>query len=511
MATLGLPGAAAAPSSPSAPQAPTALDPARPFGAAADSSLLRVDLPSLAGTAAALLPQTNVDLAHSTAAADSDGDVSTAETGAQRTGASAATTGDSALLGAPLDLASNEATAPPSEANEDVVLPLDLDPLLSLDLIETSAIANWVSDTECVSATEPLSLADQTLADLSAVGIGGGQSVAAIEVDETDGAADTEVITALPANGQPNDGRNVQASAATRIAGVNVLNGITGPGESAIDIEVVQNPDYTVVASGQPGGAAVIGEDPVVNVSIGGSPVITVTAGEEPTEVPLLGLVLGDLLDGLDVLLAPLQPVVRLSIPVTKTVAADGTSASVSASLLQIEILPPDSLELLAPVRDLLNTLLGAIGLDITQPLGVIELAPISASVQAPAGGIFCGGDDSNPLELQKVNSGPAIPGSSFDYTIAVGNVGDCTLNPVPVDRHPPRPGRQHDRAHRACGRHRDTDRRRVPHRVGERRPHRAGRANDPADQGRRARRRAGRRSLHRHGRRPRATCDGRR
>jgi uncharacterized repeat protein (TIGR01451 family) len=55
------------------------------------------------------------------------------------------------------------------------------------------------------------------------------------------------------------------------------------------------------------------------------------------------------------------------------------------------------------------------------------------ASVQVPVGGITCGGPDENPLELQKINSGPAIPGATFDYTIAVGNVGDCALTNVVV------------------------------------------------------------------------------
>ena len=40
----------------------------------------------------------------------------------------------------------------------------------------------------------------------------------------------------------------------------------------------------------------------------------------------------------------------------------------------------------------------------------------------------------SNPVELQKLNSGPAIPGSTFDYTIAVGNIGTCTLTNVRVN-----------------------------------------------------------------------------
>lgn len=436
VAGLGAPAVQAAPRTPAAPQAPAApaaFDPSRPFSASANSSLLKLDVPALAGTPAALLPQTNVDIAASSVGADSDGDVHPGEAGDQRTAAVAATLGDSHLLGGQLDISSNEATAPPSESHEDILLDLDLAPLATLPVVRTTATANWISDTECVASDEPLSYADQSLADLTLLGVGGAGSVASIEPDPTDGLIDTEVATALPANGQPNDGRNVQASVATRLAGVNVLNDILGAG-SLLDIRVVQNPNYTVVASGIPGGAQVIGQDPVVEVQIAGNPLITVTAGEDPVVAPLLGIKVSDILGALAVVLDGLAPVVKISVPVTKNVAADDTSASVQASLLKVEILPPQIDGLLQPVADLLTTVLGALGLDVTQPLLTLELAPIQASANAPAGGLFCGGDDSNPLEIQKVNSGPAIPGSTFDYTIAVGNVGDCALNPVRVE-----------------------------------------------------------------------------
>jgi uncharacterized repeat protein (TIGR01451 family) len=185
-----------------------------------------------------------------------------------------------------------------------------------------------------------------------------------------------------------------------------------------------------VTATGNPGGASVTGDDPIVEVTIGGMEVITLEANEVEQET-LIGLALGDLLDGLDPLLAPLQPVVRLSIPVTKNAAADGTTASVQASLLRIEILPPDITD--NPLAPVLIPLFEALGLDLTEPLGEINLAPMAASVVAPAGGLRCGADDNNPVELSKVNSGPAIPGQSFDYTIRVGNVGDCTLESVAV------------------------------------------------------------------------------
>ncbi|MBA2280983.1 MAG: DUF11 domain-containing protein, partial [Acidimicrobiia bacterium] len=248
-----------------------------------------------------------------------------------------------------------------------------------------------------------------------------------------DGAIDVEASTSLPATGGQNDQRAVSASVSATIGSVDLLNSLAPGIASVLAVSVARAPNYTVVATGIPGGAAVLGDDPIVNVSIAGQNVATLEAGDVEEET-LVGLTLGDLIDGLDPLLAPLQPIVRLSIPVTKTVAPDGTSASVDAALLRIEILPPAAVGATEPLAEVLNQLLAALGLDLTQPLGFIELAPLSASVVAPVGGITCGGPTNNPVELQKVNSGPAIPGSSFDYTIAVGNVGTCTLTNVRVN-----------------------------------------------------------------------------
>src|SRR5207244_4390165 len=117
--------------------------------AAADASLLTLDIPSLTPS---VLPQTNVDLAHSTANVESDADVDTAKAGVQRSIGVAGTTGKTTVLGAPIALQVNKASAPASEANENVLIPLDLSPLLNLPVIRTSALANWISDTECVAA-----------------------------------------------------------------------------------------------------------------------------------------------------------------------------------------------------------------------------------------------------------------------------------------------------------------------------------------------------------------------
>lgn len=379
-----------------------------PYAAAADTSLLKVDVPAIS----ALLAETNVDLARSVALADSDGDVDGEEGGDQRTGGFAATTGTSTLLDTAVDLQSTRASAPPSEDTGEVLLEVPGDPLLGLDVITTRAAANWVSDTECVAATEPLSLADQFAADATVLGIGEGQAIVDVDPGD-DGAVDSEAMTSLPEIDGAVGQRAIAASVSTRIAGAELLHGIVAPGESLVSVQVTQAPNYTVQASGLPGGASVTGDDPIVQVSIAGQNAVTLEAGEVEQET-LVGLVLGDLLSGLDPLLQPLQPVVRVSIPKTQTVDPNGLTASVDAALLKVELLPPETS-----------------GLE--GPLAVVELAPMTASVTAPEGGINCGGDQGNPMELQKLNSGPAIPGSTFDYTIAVGNVGDCTLENVSV------------------------------------------------------------------------------
>ena len=125
-----------------------------------------------------ILPKTNVDLARSQANLESNADVDTAKAGVQRTSAIAGTTGSTSLLGAPVSVQKNTASAPASEAHQNVLIPLDLSPLLNLPVIRTSALANWISDTQCVAADTPLSQADQTAADLTLLGIAPNQSVA---------------------------------------------------------------------------------------------------------------------------------------------------------------------------------------------------------------------------------------------------------------------------------------------------------------------------------------------
>lgn len=453
-AATGLPLASATPATPATPSAPAALTASGPFSASADTSLLTVDIPALSP---AILPQTNVDVTHSVAAADS--------AGTPRTSGTAGTTGTSALLGAPLAVQETSATAPPSSTDSATLLPLDLSPLANLPVINTEAAANWISDTECIAATDPLSLARQFVADADVVAPDPGVSVLAIDPAPGEQAVDFEVSTGLPSIPGANDPRAVEAIVSPEVADVSLLNNLA-PGLAALlTVEVVNDAGYVVRATGLPGGATVTGNDPVLNVTLAGNQVANLVAGGTPVDSTLTELTLGDLFTGqlltdlvTDVfaalniplpvtpltdavgiavvqLLDALQPVVRLSIPVSKVTSADGTTASVDAALLSVQVLAPTlTASPLDPVATALNTILGAIGAAPGQPLASVVLGPMHAEAHAPLGGITCGNpDDSNPLELQKLNSGPAIPGSSFDYTIAVGNVGDCAMSPVRV------------------------------------------------------------------------------
>jgi uncharacterized repeat protein (TIGR01451 family) len=446
---------------------PAAVTKSGPYSADADVSMLTVGIPEISP---AILPLTQVDVAHSTATADSDADKDAAKPGDQRTFAIARTTGDTNLLDADINLASNQASAPASEAHEQVLLDLDLSPLLDLPVIRTTALANWVSDTECVDADTPLSFSDQALADLTLLGgaaLPGGGSVADLNTENAEGAADAEVSTYLAAiNGPGKDQRAVQSRIKTDVTSLDVLNNLAGSG-NVIHADVVQNPNYTVSASGLPGGATITGPDPAVDVSIGGTPVATVVAGGDEVDAQLLDLNVLDLLDvdtttgfvsdllldllgpaaqplidsiidpiddAVEMALEALHPIARLSIPLDKQMAADGTSASVKGALLKVELIVPLTSSPLAPVvDDVVNAILDALGADISKPLVDLEVAPFEGKVTAPAGGIDCG--ENNPLrELNKHASALEVaPGGTFDYNIAVPNRGPCAVTGVKV------------------------------------------------------------------------------
>ncbi len=438
--------------------APSALEANGRFAAAADASLLTVDIPSIIPE---ILPTTNVDVARSTANLESEQDVDTERDGTQRTIAAASTTGTTSLLGAPIDLQTTLASAPESQSFSDTLIPLDLAPLLDLPVINTRAIANWISDQECIASDTPASLADQALADLTLIDTGDG-SIAELNTGAEEGAADTEASTWLASVPGGEDRRAAQARATTNVTDASLFNNLVPDLATAIELDVVQTPNYIVSATGLPGGATVTGTDPVVNVMIGGQPIIVLDETNQTTEAALTDIALGDLLgltdtgaltnlftdlgiplgpltDALDDLvlaaLNEISPAVRLTLPLDKIEEPDGTRARVEAAILRIQVLPPELLgNALDPVNVLVNEILGALGANTDEPLVNIDLGPLAAEAIAPVGGITCG-DPDNPLrELNKHASATEVaPGGTFEYNIAVPNRGPCALTDVTV------------------------------------------------------------------------------
>ena len=438
--------------------------PPGPYAAAADASLLTLDIPSLSP---ALLPQTNVDLARSQANAESDADVDADKAGAQRTGAIAGTTGSTSLLGAPIELQVNEASAPESEANEDILIPLDLSPLLDLPVIRTTALANWVSDTECVAADTPLSLADQSLADLTLLGIAEGQSVVELDTDDADGAADTEASTYLASIPGDNDPRAVQARVTTNVTERQRAQRHRPrprhghPGRRRPDAELRRERHAA---------------SPAARRSPVRIPVVDVTIGGDTDHHPRLRQ--PEHQDGHDHRPGARRPPrprpTRASAPTSSTTSAwarssrswspiedavaDGAHRAAAdrppvdpghqegrqperhqrqrPGLAPPGRAPPADRRSAPPSRSptSLNQILGALGADLDGPLLQLDLGPVGASVVAPAGGITCG-EPTNPLrETNKHASATEVaPGGTFEYNIAVPNRGPCVVRDVTV------------------------------------------------------------------------------
>jgi hypothetical protein len=267
--------------------------------------------------------------------------------------------------------------------------------VLTADVSTANALANWPGDDRCVAADEPVAEASQAVADLAVLpGLPAPASGAAL--DTGDGISATTATIDLPASAGPagTDTRAVRATTSTVLVPATILG--------VIGLEVVGTAELTATATGIAGTADVSYTAPLVRVTLpGGGDPIVLDAASSP-----LGISLPN----------ELAPLVTVDLAIgtsTENIAADGTTASATAAILDVEI-----------------TLLAG-----TVTLADLAIGPMTASATAPAGGLQCPIPD-NPLRdtHKDVSATQVTPGSTFDYQIIVPNRDDeCTLTDVRV------------------------------------------------------------------------------
>lgn len=246
-----------------------------------------------------------------------------------------------ALTAIPLNILS-EATqvAPPDNptpATDSLIsgtIPLTIPGVLDLGVSNSSAQARFAADGTCLDATVPVSQSSVSTADVSVLDISGLPG----GVVNLPGTASVSQKTELVSNGRPNGGRNVVSTvtgstASLQLAGNHVL-------------EVTSEPELKVTADGTAAGTTATYSTPIVE--LGGMSIIPGSPMSVPAEAGML---------------------LELSVGTpTITKSPDGLTVTASAAAVHLKL-----------------TLGGFI--DVAE----IDLFPMTATAQAPAGGVTCG------------------------------------------------------------------------------------------------------------------------
>jgi hypothetical protein len=268
-------------------------------------------------------------------------------------------------------------------------------PLLTAGISTSTASAQFAADGACPAPGASLSSSSTTTADAKLLDLPVLGSLVSLP-----GTVRTEQDVRLDTTGGASDARQVVATSSSNLASLQILD--------TASVSVSQEPRITATASGQPGGARVDYTQPVVTVTaegVPGSPFVLDSAND----VASFAL--------------PDNPLLRLELSLgvlDSTVAADGTSASGSGALLD------------------LNLSLPLVGLTVAD----VGIVPLSATASAPLGGITCGGggtapgaiappDITSPAQGARVTdatppiSGTGAPGATV--TVREGNQVLCT------------------------------------------------------------------------------------
>lgn len=278
-------------------------------------------------------------------------------------------------------------TALPDNASgvHDELLSVPAAPLLTADVATADAHSRWKADGSCITSGL-ISSAISKVADAVVLpGSPGGDVVALTNDADPTGAVVS--ATSLGLVKQPASAANyaVRSTSSTQITSVSLFDG-------ALVIEVVTAPKVVATATGVAGTSTVVLTQPVLKVN--GT---TIVAGEDLAPLNIPGL-----------------PVIELTAGnLTKTISADGTTATGSGNLLSLKLLSEPSL---------------GTAIDLT-------IGNVTATAKAPAGGVDCSTSTEDPLrDARKDTSAMSVnPGQAFDYTITVPNRGTSDLTNVIV------------------------------------------------------------------------------
>lgn len=278
-------------------------------------------------------------------------------------------------------------TAPPDNATgvHAELASIPAAPLLTASIATADAHSRFKADDSCLT-TGQLSSAISKVADLKLLPASplGGDLLSLTNGNDPSGAVVSETTAGLVK--QPSTATNyaVRTTSSTQVTAVNVLGQLV--------VDVITAPKVVATATGVAGTASVTLTQPVLRIN--GQ---TLVAGETLAPIAIPG-----------------GPVLVLTAgTLTKSVAANGTSASGSGNLLSVKVL------------DVTGTI----------TLADLSLGDVSAAATAPVGGVACTPLTPDPLRDARKDLAAATvnPGATFDYTVTVPNRGNADLTNVQV------------------------------------------------------------------------------
>lgn len=296
------------------------------------------------------------------------------------------------------------ATAPPN-TSADHSIPLNLNPLISADLLEGKALANWATG-GCILG-EPISQGEGDATNLQVAGGPSAPLLSSVGVSHTI-SNETLVPQVNSAGTQVGDAVGLMSQVIETVAPVTIGSGLT-----AVTITVVGPWRLQAVATGI-AGASYVGYGPTDPAVLNNSaPALSIQTEPQALLGTATNIYFSQLLgaNGLQINLpgianldigAPPHAIGDPTAP--PVVSADGTNVSAAADIVRV-----------------------------TASLGTLNLADVRvghtiASATAPAGGISC------PIPVTKsANPATVNPGDHLTYSIVVTNPYQCTLSNVKV------------------------------------------------------------------------------